>query len=903
MMQNKSNRIWNGIAALVALGVIALGIGVVPRAAEAGEIRPRSHYLVLTKDAEIFFKSKGLTVEAGVYLSPTHLISRRDDINRLVGGGLWNDPNQAGRTIVAGYAPGEVRGTRNEIWAQSEGRFFLLKSNDGADQRFARGVPREVIPGIDGAFMVTASWQLVFVGHEREGEGTVTVSGAPPLFELNYIFLTRDGDGVVYLSRDGKAVFLKKTGEHQVITPYRLERNVPQVAVSGDGVFLLEEDSTKFTFIGVERGQVLAKKVVFEKRSGEELLFRANRPIVKAVNSRGGFSYFNVSPDGMLIHATAGRRLLRATAEDLQAIMTFGENWTRTADTGAYDTIIERREYVEQLLLALSGNENTWVNLIGPYGVGKTSVLKTLARRLSDNEAGDDWRDFAVVHVPLSSFVKLQAAEDQQSKESLTKMMRALKRKKVLLFIDDFLNDSALGASNPTRSMDVFLQLFRDPIEKGEIRIVTTSNNLHWDQVITGNPSIRHMSYPVNMTEPTGEVLKRILETNLHSISADYNVSFGAGVVDVITSTARELYPQDVEPLRSIRVAKDLGIRFGGTQATSTRLISSHEARRHLLSSVFDSRSLEEINLRDFERFINARLVGQDEAKERIINQLGSLSLGVVRLEGPLGVLFFTGPTGVGKTYASELIAEYLRLSVVKVDMNFFTRFTVGDRLFQEIQSLSGRPFILLMDELDKNPNGEATLNELRAVFETGIYGQGTANELNLRNAIIIMTGNYGQNLILQNGSDSHSELMTKLRAHVLNPETDERERIPLHFWSRVEESVCIFKGLTEGELELIARKFVDTLRGDIRNSHNIEMEVSDAYVRYLVSISYQRSLGAVPIKNRIENSLRRQVAVYLSRIRQADPDRYHRITNLFVTLSASGQVVITDNTQRGFPR
>ncbi len=882
-------------------------------AALAGDIRPTTDYMVIYHEAEEHFAKANLPVKAGIYLYRPELLSNRQDVvQNLVSGGLWNSPFNKDEQIIAGYAPGILRNTRNEIWALFNNQSFLIQNQNRENQRIAKGVPRVIVPVINGAFLgVGENLSVAFIPHEIVNESASRKPFDVPKFAnpVRYA-VTRDGESIIYMSNENELVMVNKTGKSKVLAKPSVTSNQPQIAFSADGFFLQDGDAMTYTSIsGI--GEVGAKEVVFEKKSNETYSFRDNNAIVKAPKPAGGFTHFFVNPEGNLSSVSSKSTSDRVSAEEMNVLMSYGEDWGRRSRMGNFDLEIVRPEYNDKILMALKSQTNTWVSIIGPYGIGQDSLIRGFVKSFTNkrNQA-PEFADYEVFSLPISSFVKLQeaakAAAQNKTENPMDKVMMALKNKKVIVIMENFLDDPSLGPTNAPKAMDIFMTLFREDIAAGSMKIITTANNDVWEKAEASNPTLRRLGNVIAMSQPSAHELELMLNAKMKKLADSYNVSFSEKVLGAIISTAKELNPLEVEPLRSYKVAESLAKAFGtvGKKGQAQKQISLQEAKRFLLSNVFDSEAIENIDMAAFRKHFDNEIIGQADAKSKILGEFSSLSLGVVKMDKPLATMLFVGPTGVGKTQSVQVISEFLKIPIVKVDMNFFAQFDAASSQYRQIKAMEGKPFILLMDEVDKSPNAKDTLSELRGLIETGIYAEGTKNEINLRNSIIIMTGNYAQHMILDKpASVDHEQMVREVRDYVLNKETPEKEQIPLHFWSRIENSVVVFRGLETKDLELISYKFIAELRQAIMESHRIDVTVSNEYVKFTVDTSMEKKMGAVPVRDRITKSLRREISSYISTIKQADPARAQRIKKIYATINAKGSLALIDNTDTRFPQ
>ncbi|OQW53756.1 MAG: hypothetical protein A4S09_06835 [Proteobacteria bacterium SG_bin7] len=880
----------------------------------AADIRRVTDYLVVYHETEEHFAKQNLSVKAGIYLYDPELAISRQDTQHLVSGGIWNSPFNKNEQIIAGYAPGIVKNTRNEIWVNFGNQSFLIQNQNKQNQRIAKGVPRVVVPVVNGAFLGAGeNMSVVFVPHEvADGNVVRKAFDVPKMaFPVRYA-VTRDGEKLIYLSNNNELVMVDKNGNHKILAKPPVDNNGAQIAFSGDGFFLQDGNNAMSYTPVAANGDVGAKEVIFDdKKADQSFLFRDNQAILKATKPAGGSIYYFINPEGNLSLVSSASNTGKVTAAEMNTLMSHGEDWGKRARMGNFDLEVSRPDYNDKIFMALRNQNNTWVNITGPYGVGQESLLRSFVRSFTDKRrASLGWSEYEVFSLPLSTFMRLQETakaskeKDGGKDDPFAKIMMAITNKKVIVVMENFLDDPSLGPTNAPKAIDIFLSFFRESIMNGSVKIITTVTSDIWDKMAEKN--LDRMGTVISMTPPPTEELRQLLAAKMKKLSDTYSVIFTSQVIDVIMNTAKELAPLEVEPLRSYKVAESLAKAFGvvGKKGQNRKQVLFQDAKRFLLSNVFDSSTIEDIDMKAFRAHFDKHIVGQADAKNKILGEFSSLSLGVVKMDRPLATMLFVGPTGVGKTESVKVISEYLKIPIVEVDMNFFASFDNTSTYYRNIKSFEGKPFILLMDEIDKSPEAKSTLSGLRGLIETGVYAKGTKNELNLRNAIIIMTGNYAQHVILEKpASVDHDQLVRDVREHVLNTkDTPENEQIPLHFWSRIENSVVVFRGLESRDLEMISFKFIAELRQAIVESHKIEVTVSQDYVKFTVDTSMEKKMGAVPVRDRIMKTLKREISAYISNIKTTDATRAAKIKKIFVTINAKGSLALIDNTDNRFP-
>ena len=241
----------------------------------------------------------------------------------------------------------------------------------------------------------------------------------------------------------------------------------------------------------------------------------------------------------------------------------------------------------------------------------------------------------------------------------------------------------------------------------------------------------------------------------------------------------------------------------------------------------------------------------------------------------------FLGPTGVGKTYLAETLAEFMfgsKDNIVRLDMSEFMEKHTVSRLVGSPPGYVGyddggqltdlvrrRSYcLILLDEIEKaHPD---VFNMLLQIFDDGHLSDAKGRKVDFRNTILIMTSNVGAADLVRRdrvgfGTETdgegpdHAEMRTSLLGRL-------RRHFPPEFLNRIDE-VIIFRSLTRAEVGSV----IDVQLGDLRErlaSQGVELEISAAARELLLEEGWDPEYGARPmartIRRRIENPAARML-------------------------------------------
>jgi ATP-dependent Clp protease ATP-binding subunit ClpB len=265
---------------------------------------------------------------------------------------------------------------------------------------------------------------------------------------------------------------------------------------------------------------------------------------------------------------------------------------------------------------------------------------------------------------------------------------------------------------------------------------------------------------------------------------------------------------------------------------------------------------------------LHDRVVGQEEAVTAVSNAVRRSRAGLADPNRPNGSFLFLGPTGVGKTELCKALAEFLfdsEQAMVRVDMSEFMEKHSVARLigappgyvgYEEggylTEAVRRRPYsLLLLDEVEKaHPD---VFNILLQVLEDGRLTDGHGRTVDFRNTVVVMTSNLGSHLIQEMAGEENYEAMKSAVMNVVGT------HFRPEFINRVDESV-VFHPLQQSQIRGIADIQLQALRQRLAE-RELGLEISEAFMEYLVSAGFDPVYGARPLKRAIQQELENPLA------------------------------------------
>lgn len=262
------------------------------------------------------------------------------------------------------------------------------------------------------------------------------------------------------------------------------------------------------------------------------------------------------------------------------------------------------------------------------------------------------------------------------------------------------------------------------------------------------------------------------------------------------------------------------------------------------------------------------RVIGQDEAIQKIYDCILRSRAGIQDNNRPLGSFLFLGPTGVGKTEVAKALADDLfdgEGQMIRIDMSEYMEKYSVSRLIgaapgyvgyeeggQLTEAVRRKPYsVILLDEIEKaHPD---VFNILLQVLDDGRLTDGKGRTVDFRNTVIIMTSNLGSQYLLEGNTPENKAKVTELLKSTFRPE----------FLNRIDETV-MFNSLTDDVIDKIVEKFLNILKNRLSNREQgpIELTYDDEVVKKIHKDSYTPSYGARPIRRYIQDKIETPLAI-----------------------------------------
>lgn len=527
---------------------------------------------------------------------------------------------------------------------------------------------------------------------------------------------------------------------------------------------------------------------------------------------------------------------------------------TRAAAEGKLPRAFEVDEVIDQVTEVL--NAGRIPVLTGESGIGKTAVVYEMARRAAAGEGPAALRGRRIVQFSFARRAAGLRKPDEQMRPEVLKLVEALLRGEG--DVAPFFRDLHLAYQFDVEAQLELLALRMDQpvLAEGERSML--------ESMFEFFPGLQNRYVLVHMGEPDAERSRRILTQWAEEQRFTTGVTFDASAIDASLTLTHRFLSRSRMPRKGIDLLNQVGALVGPERAATSSDVIERFCRSHNVPRVLVDPLLP-LDLQQVEAKFRSELLGQQEAVSALVSIIGLVKAGLSDLRRPFGVFMFVGPTGVGKTHAAQLLAQYLfggRERVIRINMadypdesGAFTLFGMPGEYGARRQGmlthkLAGRPFaVLLLDEFEKaHPKVHDRFLQL---FDEGSFINAAGETVACRSLIVIATSNAGAE-VYRTGAFGFAASADRAWR---DAEAERRlhEHFRFEFLNRFDR-VVHFRPLSREDIRTIALRELEQLRE--RNGlrqRGLELEVDESVLDWLAVNGYDPDNGARFLRRTIE--------------------------------------------------
>ena len=638
---------------------------------------------------------------------------------------------------------------------------------------------------------------------------------------------------------------------------------------------------------------------------------------------------------------TSGKSVSRrGSYNSTQTLNQFSDDLTKKAEEGKLDPVVGRNEEIERVIQILSRRTKNNPCLIGEPGVGKTAIIEGLAQRIIAGDVPEILKNKRVVSLDISGMVagaKYRGDFEERIKKALGEVKKA---GDIILFIDEI--HTIVGAGAAEGAIDA-ANILKPMLARGELQLIGATTLNEYRKYIEKDAALERRFSPVNVKEPTEKDTIKILKGIRDKYEAHHNVKItdeaieaavnlsvryindrflpdkAIDLIDEAASKARlKTYTEPdslkdlQEELETITKDKEEAVRNQKFEKAASLRDKEKELKTKFeeetkkwknkntksvtniteenIADVISSwtgiptkKLTEDENerLKNLEKNLHERVVGQNEAVEAVAKAIRRGRVGLKDPNRPIGSFLFLGPTGVGKTELSKALAEVLfgdENAMIRLDMSEYMEahsvskligsppgyvgFEEGGQLTEKIRR---KPYaVILFDEIEKaHPD---VMNMLLQILEDGRLTDSTGRTVNFKNTVIIMTSNLGARLITDKKTLGFANNEDKKEDGNKEYEETKKEVMDVlkkelrpEFINRIDE-IIVFHKLNDDEIssiiDIMLKQVVERLK-----AQKIEIELDESVKKLIAEKGIDKNFGARPLRRTIQNLLEDRLA------------------------------------------
>lgn len=540
---------------------------------------------------------------------------------------------------------------------------------------------------------------------------------------------------------------------------------------------------------------------------------------------------------------------------------------TQLAQEGKLDPVIGRKEEINRIIHILCRRKKNNPVLIGEPGVGKSAIVEGLAQILVKNNI-PLIKGKRILSLNMSALVAGTSYRGQFEQRIQNLLSELALHPEIIIFIDEI--HTIIGAGNAQGSLDA-ANILKPALARGEIQCIGATTTDEYRKSIEKDGALERRFQKVTIQPPTEQDTLRIVTKLAPLYEQHHHITYTKEAIKACVTLSERYLTDRSMPDKAIDAMDEAGamrlLHPGNvvTQEDVAAVIS-------MMSNIPVQRiaTQEQDQLLHMDQNLLSVVIGQDQAVHKVVRAIRRSRLGLSDPNRPIGTFFFLGPTGVGKTFLAQSLAEQLfgkKDAVIRFDMSEYTeKHTVsllvgappgyqahedGGKLTEAVRR---KPYsVLLFDEIEKaHPD---IFNVLLQLLDEGRLTDRQGRQIDFRHTVIILTSNVGTRRLLEFGAGigfSAGEITKETATETLMKEL--KKTFPPEFVNRIDD-IITFYPLSRETIAQILDVEIKNLQKRVAAT-GYRLAVTTKAREQLLAKAYDPLNGARPVKRAVQTYL-----------------------------------------------
>ena len=558
----------------------------------------------------------------------------------------------------------------------------------------------------------------------------------------------------------------------------------------------------------------------------------------------------------------------------------FGYDITKAAREGRLDPLVGREDEIQRVIQILGRRRKNNPMLVGDPGVGKSAIVEGIAIKIINGDIPPVLANKRLISLDLGSIVAGTKYRGDFEKRLKSIINEVAADPNVILFIDEF--HTIVGAGGASGSLDA-ANMLKPALARGEIQCIGATTMDEFSKIVEKDGALDRRFQKIVVEHTDIQHTISILSRLKANYEKHHNVVYTDDAIEACVRMSNRYITDRCLPDKAIDAMDEAGsmVRLQNLRKTGTVTAEDVAEVISKMTGIPSGRVAEGESARlvKMREKISKRIIGQDEAIDKVVRAIQRNRAGIKDPGKPIGTFIFFGPTGVGKTQLAKSLAEYLFDSednMIRLDMSeYMEKFNVSRLIgappgyvgFEEGGQLSERvrrkPYcVVLLDEIEKaHPD---VFNLLLQVMDEGRLTDSNGRTISFRNTILIMTSNVGSRELDEYGTgvgfNTAGRNIQSNRKSVL--EKAVKKAFPPEFINRVDEQV-FFNPLTKDDISKIIDIELKGLKNRVQDA-GFDITFTAAAKRFVADAGYDPSYGARPLKRALQKYIEDPVSEHI---------------------------------------